>query len=157
MRSMPIVFNAFTQRCMIVFFLPWLLVSCGAPALTAAPQNDFQISGAFKPGSFAIERVEMSFANGRASTTLKPAAPVRVRAHIKYRGRGQFSARWRVDGAVVRQQSINLSHGSLLTLSPQDPALFPTFIAGRHRIQLEILSPPSSPATPAIDYFVTHE
>jgi hypothetical protein len=159
MSSKPVFITRFYPRCVvaIALLLPIFLASCGTPSVTAVAEKSHQISGTYQPAPFAIERLELSFVNGRASVTLKSGQPVKVRAVIKYRGRGHFSARWRLDGVVVRQEQINLSHGSLLTLIAEDPSLFPTFIAGQHRIQLEIISPPTSLAMPSIHYFVTHE
>ena len=133
-----------------------LVTSCGTPGGNVSRASYYQITGASNTGTYAIQRVQLDFAQGLNSTTVTKGQKLSPVAQIKFQGRGVFLANWLVDDLVVEQVNISLGHGSLLTLSPKSSTRVPTFVLGRHSIRLKINRPEVDFREPKLSYFVSN-
>ncbi len=107
---------------------------------------------------FRITRLQLSFDNGRAETTVRRNQPgLKLMADIRFSGSGLLQGYWEVDGRILAQVNQHLVFGTSVTLStPQAPAL-PTFVEGSHRVRLVITNPAIDFTLPEAIYFVTSE
>jgi len=148
-----------TRLTILVFYSSlFLLYSCGTPTsvnISGAHKQDFyKISGSSYSGKLSIERVEITDLKGKPSLTVKQGAPVIPQAIIKFKGSGIFSANWNVDGRIIEQVSLNLTHGSVLTLKPRQTTKIPTYQPGTHTLSLQINSPAVRFKAPLLKYFI---
>lgn len=135
------------------------LVSCGcsmvgpAPVTAPIPEPAFRPGGGVTTGPLKVERIELSFTNGRPDATVSRGASLSARAEIRFSGNGVFRARWLQDGGVIAQEVLQVTFGPILDLPLRAPLA--TFEPGRHRLVLEVIEP-STPLSPVeVTYFVT--
>ncbi|MBU0483096.1 MAG: S8 family serine peptidase [Proteobacteria bacterium] len=107
---------------------------------------------------FKINRLQLSFDNGRAETTVKRNHPgLQLTAEIRFTGSGLLQGFWEVDGRILSHVNQHLAFGQTVTLkTPATPAI-PTFVEGPHRARLVITSPVSDFTLPEAIYYVTSE
>ncbi len=134
-----------------------LLAGCGTPGGNANPLSHYQISGAGKTGPLSIQRVELNFARGQSSITVKKGNKIEAVAQIKYQGTGVLSASWMVDDLIVEQLNLSLSHGSLLTLSPKPSTQIASFNPGQHYLRLQINHPKVDFKQPKLSFFIVSQ
>jgi hypothetical protein len=79
-------------------------------------------------------------------------------ATLAYNGSGTLRGLWKVDGQIIDQVTRHLTAGtSLIAItSPVTPG-FPTYAAGIHRVEFEVLDPPPGFPLPVIFYYVSDE
>jgi hypothetical protein len=105
-----------------------------------------------------ITRLQLSFDNGRAETTVKRNQPgLRVKADLRFDGSGLLRGYWEVDGRMLAAVNEHLVYGKSLQLTSPAVPFLPTFIEGSHRVRLVIAEPALDIAFPEAIYFVTAE
>ena len=116
-------------------------------------------------GPFSLVRMEMKFSSPQgpgnsAGRITVPAGTRRIEteAYITYNGGGLLRAQWKVDGQILGYVTRYLYPGARQAIikSPQVPG-FPTYDTGKHKVELEILSPAPAFDEPVIYYFVSTE
>lgn len=124
-----------------------------APATAPIPEPVFRPGGGDTAGPLRVERIELTFANGRPDATVSRGASLSARAEIRFSGNGVFRARWLQDGGVIAQEVLQVTFGPILDLPLRAPLA--TFEPGRHRLVLEVIEP-ATPLSPVeVSYFVT--
>ncbi len=107
-----------------------------------------------QPG-LSVTRIELRFANGRPDITVpKNSPPPQVYARVDVQGSGVFDALWMVDGRILGHVAQAVAGGSLVLVSPRQPAL-PTYEPGPHTVTLQIRSPQGVAHAPQVRYYVT--
>ena len=137
------------------FFLVLILQGCGKPLIDSNPTGYYQLSGGYRNGPFALDRVELVFGSGRMDRTLRRGEKIQVLARIRFAGQGNLRARWLLDGQVLELVNLNLDRGSLLTLSLRHPPASRSLEPGYHSLRLEIEQPPVDFTMPSLKFFVT--
>ena len=136
-----------------------ILNACGTPNSAvysgAHTQKQLQISGASTAGQLMIERIELTDKKGRNSLSISSGQTFSPLAKIKFKGRGVLKANWVIDGQIIEQVNINLSHGSLLVLNIKPSTRIPTITPGTHKLQLKIMQPVVSFKQPELKIFVS--
>ncbi len=125
------------------------------PAHVAVPVPEpvFRPGGGETTGPLKVERIELTFTNGRPDATVSRGASLSARAEIRFSGNGVFRARWLQDGGVIAQEVLQVTFGPILDLPLRAPLA--TFEPGRHRLVLEVIEP-ATPLSPVeVSYFVT--
>jgi len=130
------------------------LSACSTAATVAPAGSHFQISGNASAGVLSIDRIQLDFGSGESSITIAQNSEIKPVATIRYKGLGNFSARWVLDGQVIGQYNTTLNRGSLLAFSPEPATPIPTFNLGRHQLRLEIVQPLVKFKQPSINFFV---
>ncbi len=128
---------------------------------TATSKTTLQIVPA-SAGPFSLVRMDLGFQNsqGRGNNAGRITVPLNARniravAHITYNGSGLLRAQWKVDDQVIGYVSQYLYPGArqAVVKSPEVPG-FPSYDTGRHKVELEIISPAPPFEEPVIYYYV---
>ena len=101
-----------------------------------------------------IDRVELTFPDGRGEASVEKDEELKLLATIRYSGTGVLRGRWEVDGVpvgVFNQPLITGMNGGSITV--ESPPL-PTFDVGSHDVRLVITYPAPSFDLPILRYFV---
>jgi len=130
--------------------------SCGDGTVD---QQDLSINIATPATSeLVITRMQLSFDNGRAETTVNRNQPgLRVNADLRFDGSGLLKGYWEVDGRLLAQVNQHLTYGKSIRLSSPAAPFLPTFVEGSHRVRLVITSPANEIPFPEAIYYVTSE
>ncbi|MCK4502243.1 MAG: hypothetical protein KAU22_04355, partial [Desulfuromonadales bacterium] len=105
-----------------------------------------------------ITRLQLSFANGRAETTINRNQPgLQVNADIRFVGSGLLEGYWQVDGQMLSRINQHLTYGESIRLTTPTVPFLPTFVEGSHRVKLIITNPTNSIVFPEAIYYVTSE
>jgi hypothetical protein len=106
-------------------------------------------------GPFALQRLELRFANGRGEITVpRDTRKLKAFADIVYVGSGILTAAWEVDGRTLAIIHETLTFGARKVIESPDAPEFPTFEPGLHRVTLRIISPTTDFIVPTINYYV---
>lgn len=136
-----------------------MLSACGTPGGVihsgTHTQKHIKITGGSTSGQLSIERLELTDQNGRNSFNVVKGKKITPLATIKFSGRGVLTGQWLVDGKIIEQINVNLSHGSLLNLRLKPSTRIPAFIPGSHKLQLKINQPAVNFKYPVLKFFVT--
>ncbi len=110
-------------------------------------------SPAYSAPVLKIERVVLSFENGRPEATVNRNQAINAIAEIKSSGSGLLEGHWEVDGKMLAKASLHVTAGQSVRLrSPASPPL-PTFDPGAHVVRF-VITKPAEPASASILYFV---
>ncbi len=105
-----------------------------------------------------ITRMQLSFDNGRAETTVSRNQPgLRVVADLRFDGSGLLRGYWEVDGRFLAPVNQHLIYGKSIRLTSPAVPFLPTFVEGTHRVRLVITDPENEIPFPAALYYVTAE
>lgn len=105
-----------------------------------------------------ITRLQLSFDNGRAETTVRRNQPgLLVNADLRFNGNGLLQGYWEVDGRLLSQINQHLNYGKSIRLTSPAVPFLPTFVEGSHRVRLVITSPENEITFPEAIYYVTSE
>ncbi len=111
-------------------------------------------TGGTTGGPLTINRVELTFDNGRGDITVALNDLIKARAYINYTGNGVLSYKWLVDGRVIQEGSRTLIYGTDIIIEADDIPPFPTFEPGLHTVTFQITNPVVSFTIPSITYNV---
>jgi len=129
------------------------------PGARSVARQDLAI-GVTSPATaeLTVTRLQLSFDNGRAETTVKRNQPgLRVRADIRFDGSGLLRGYWEVDGRMLAALNEHVVYGKSLQLTSPAVPFLPTFIEGSHHVRLVITDPALDITFPEAIYYVTAE
>lgn len=131
--------------------------SCNAGA--QIEEKDLSINVASPAtAELTITRMQLSFDNGRAETTVNRNQPgLRANADLRFNGSGLLKAYWEVDGSFLSQVNQHLTYGKSIRLTTPAVPFLPTFVEGTHRVRLVITNPANEIPFPEAIYYVTSE
>lgn len=103
-----------------------------------------------------IQRLALSFADGRSEITTTRNGKVRAHADILYGGAGLLEGYWEADGRVIGRISRHLAGNGTVTIpGPATPV--PTFDPGTHQLRFVVTAPETAFSTATLVYFVEPE
>ena len=132
------------------------------------PDNDtrtvsaiFRISGGSLGGVLSVQRVAMSFDDGRGNIIVSPQSEISARAMLKYTGSGLLEYSWELATpgstggqpyfvTLISRKQYLLSGRSVVLQSPR----LPTASAGQYIVRLKINRPATPFSIPVIRYTV---
>ena len=122
-------------------------------------EKDLSINvGAPATVDLTITRMQLSFDNGRAETTVSRNQPgLRAVADLRFNGTGLLKGYWEVDGRFLAPVNQHLTYGKSIRLTSPAVPFLPTFVEGTHRVRLVITNPENDIPFPEAIYFVTAE
>ncbi len=103
-----------------------------------------------------IQRLELSFADGRAQATTPRNGKLRAHADLLYSGAGLLEGYWEADGRIIGRISRHLAGNGTVTI-PGPAARIPTFDPGTHQLRFVVTAPAASFSAPSLIYFVEPE
>jgi hypothetical protein len=103
-----------------------------------------------------IQRLELSFADGRAQATITRNGKLRAHADILYSGAGLLEGYWEADGRIIGRISRHLAGSGTITI-PGPPTPIPTIDPGTHQLRFVVTEPAASFSAPSLIYFVEPE
>ncbi len=105
-----------------------------------------------------ITRLQLSFDNGRAETTISRNQPgLHAKADVRFDGSGLLEGYWEVDGRMLSRVNQHLTYGESIRLTTPEVPFLPTFVEGSHRVRLVITNPANNIQFPEAIYYVTSE
>jgi len=116
----------------------------------------FSQNPAAASGGLIIQRLALSFADGRAEVTTTRNGKVRAHADILYDGAGLLEGYWEADGRVIGRISRHLADNGAVSL-PGPAAPIPTFDPGTHQLRFVVTAPETVFSSATLVYFVEPE
>ncbi|MCK4535856.1 MAG: hypothetical protein KAT93_02520 [Desulfuromonadales bacterium] len=135
-----------------------VLSPTGAPLLDVDTASVTVTFATPATSELTITRLQLSFDNGRAETTVNRNQPgLRANADLRFDGSGLLKGYWEVDGRVLSQVNQHLTYGKSIRLTSPAVPFLPTFVEGSHRVRLVITNPVNNIPFPEAIYYVTSE
>ncbi len=133
----------------IIFPMLFCLVTAFIGMILAVPE---QLAAA----GLDIQRLELSFADGRGQATTPRNGKLRAHADLLYSGTGLLEGYWEADGRIIGRISRHLAGNGTVTI-PGPAARIPTFDPGTHQLRFVVTTPATSFSAPSLIYFVEPE